>query len=201
MVDIRGQEYRIPIEYMLPDLSPAIVSGRGGMDEDDAVNLAILLTELGITPIPHKVANGNANKVHVLLYGTTAPTIMNEYGLNPDAYDAWTRQGGYRQNRIIEKDEKTGLYRIYRRQGTYSWHYFKEPPSETGDITIPKWVAGCAVYSNSESDDMSNVTCHVQLISKWGNADISFTGRYLSHLDQITESIQAMFKHWIVVNE
>ena len=198
-VNISGQKYRIPAVYIQPDLATSLVPRVAEMDVDDGVNLQLMLSDLAITPLPHTIPNGNANKVHILLYGTSEFNITNKYGLNPDAYHAWMRLGNYLLQRAIEKDEKTGLYRILRRHGTYSWQYFEEPPSETGNLNMPVWVAACSVFSGAEADDMSNVSCRTHLSSEWGNADISFTGRYINQVDKIKEGIQRKFQEWVVL--
>lgn len=197
-VNSRGLEYRMPTEYMLPDLPSAMVPRGPAMDQDDGVNLEIPLTDLGVAPLPHEMSTGNADTVRVLLYGPSAFKPANEYGLNPAAWNAWAGAEQYR-NRVIIKDEKTGFYRVLWRKEAKSWEYFKEPPPEFGQAFAPKWVAGCYLWGREpEAEDMSNVGCKVQLSSEWGDADISFTGRYINQVDDILEAVRKKIKEWAV---
>lgn len=200
-ISIKGQEYRIPSEYILTDLPSAMVPQGSAMDDDEGINLVIPLADIGVSPLSHVSSTGNAGIVRVLLYGLSPFIATNEYALNPDAYNAWMRLGNYHQNRVIEKDEKTGLYRIYWRQGAISWQYFKEPPSNTKNSMSPKWVAGCRIRgSEPEADDMSNVDCRVQLSSEWGNADISFSGSYVTGVDDILNGVRNKIKEWVITD-
>ena len=202
-VVIRGQRYEIPSEYFYPDLPSAMVPRGPGMDVDEGVNLAIPLVDLGITPLPHSAASGMSRQVSILFYGRASDTPMNEYGLNPAAYNAWTGAGHYARGRVIEKDEKTGLYRIYWRRGAKSWQYFRAPPSSDEGVSgRPKWVASCRIrLSEAEAEDMSNVLCRTDLSVDQGDAEIWFTGRYIAQIRDIKEGIRRKIIEWSKMEE
>ncbi len=195
-VIISGQRYQIPTRYMLPDLPSAMVPRGPEMDEDTGINLDISLLDMGITPLPHTIPTGKAMEVHMLLYGPKAFTDANEYNLNPGAYDAWMGLGNYRRARFIEYDDKVGLYRIYWRQGSRFWEYFEAPPSDTATLQ-PKWVAGCSVgFHEPKAEDMSNVRCSTNVSFEYGDADLSFTGRYIPEVDKIKAGVRNKIVEW-----
>lgn len=198
-VGIRGHQYQIPAKYILPELPSAMVPRGKGMDEDNGINLEIPLQDLDITPLHHEVPTGNADIVYVLLYGPAAFRSMNIYELNGEAYSAWMGDGNYK-NRVIVRDEKTELYRIYWRKGGLSWVYFVEPPS-IEQKQLPRWVANCRVWggaNSKEAGDMSNVDCTTQFSIAQGDVDISFTGRYVAQIDEILESVKKKILEWSI---
>ncbi len=198
-IKIRGQQYQIPANYILPDLPSAMVARDSGMDVDSGINLEIPLSDLGVTPLPHQVRNGSARVVLVGLHGPAAFASTNEYGLNPDAYDAWMRLGNYSHDRIVEQDKKVGLYRIYWRRGAKSWQYFEAPPSNEDNSSSPKWIAGCSFGPlEPEAGDMSNVKCRTQLSTEQGDVDISFTGRYISQIGVIIDGVRSKILEWVI---
>ncbi len=201
-IKIRGQLYHIPARYILSDLPWTMVPRGPDMDTDEGINLEIPLSDIGVTPLPHMTKNGMAGTVIILLHGPDAYINQNEYGISPDAYYAWKKLEHYRHQRIIERDDKIGLYRIYWRSGAKSWEYFVAPPSKHGDVSSPKWVAGCrSRFHEPEAEDMSNVICRTKLSTKQGDVDISFTGRYVTEIEKIKHGLHNLIKQWVAGQE
>ena len=194
---IGNQSYQIAEAYVLSELPSAMVPRGREMDTDSGINLEIPLADLGVAALPYEHPSSDAAVVRVLLYGPAAFTYANEYRLNPDAYDAWMKLGNYQRDRVVEKDENTGLFRIYWRRGAKSWQLFENEPSEVGGSTPPRWVAAC--YSQvvgPEAEDASNVRCSTQVSMAEGDVDITFSGLYVTQTDEIVQGVRSKIVEW-----
>lgn len=199
-VKMRGHIYRIPAEYVISvDLPISLVPRGPQMDQDDGVIIDIPLEALGIKPLPHQTPRGDEKIAQFMLYAPGASVYNNKYGLNPDAYDAWMGTGSY-HHRDIMFDDKTGLYRVYRRKGVKAWNYFIESPLTAASDAVPRWVAGCRLFPNrAEADDMSNVTCSINVSTQFGKTQqVTFSGRYIWQVDAIKIGIGEKIQEWAV---
>ena len=137
----------IPSKYLASDFSS--FASQTSLDTSTGILLKIPMKDLGFT---YGEQNNLVKNISLLVSPITDHYQSNRLG--PDAIDAWTGKGLYR-NSVIEFDKTVGLYRIAPKAGHPKlWHYFKEKPSRINKNNA-EWIGSCTVGPlDSESKDM-----------------------------------------------
>lgn len=183
--------FLIPQEYFVPHLPSTLVPSQG-MDKDVGVLLDIPLQDLGY-PLERKMGYR-----YELTFLITPLKIHHSPTLPLSASHAWNGSDLY-EDRVIEFDKLTHLYRVYDSTYRITWHFFKSFP--TG-LIVPKqeWVAACRIkYTKKEElSNLDYVTCKTFFLYKEVHIQMTFSGRYIKKIEEIKQKILQLFKNWEV---
>ena len=182
----------IPKKYFLSDLPPTLVPSQG-LDKNIGVLLDIPLPDLGYH-IKKKI--GYRYELTVLM---TPLKIQNSSTptLPPIAIQAWKSSGLY-EDRIIEFDKITQLYRVYSSEHRVMWDFFKSYPKNSG-VPEEEWVAGCLRGPlEEEAPDLSNVTCKTEFLYQDIHIQMTLSGMYINSIEELKDRVKKLFSQWEV---
>ncbi|MBK6287166.1 MAG: hypothetical protein IPF49_05895 [Gammaproteobacteria bacterium] len=115
-LEIAGKYFRIPSQYVMPELPDSLAPSNKQMDKDEGVILEIPLNALGLKATLGDVSTFDT---HVHVFISQPSSYENKFRLNPTALNAWTGTGLYR-DRIVDRDQG-GLFRVYPKAGIQSF--------------------------------------------------------------------------------
>ena len=186
----RSTKLSIPQKYILPGFPSSIVPKGQGLDTEDGTLIEVPINDLGIKPISH---GSLTDKVEVLIYSSS-----NQF--NPGALSAWNGTGLF-DNRIIEFDEQTKLYRVYPKAGhPILWQYFKTSPEDGGDF-LSSWVSSCTSPPGTDGKDLSKVKCQIINHYKTVKSQITLSGENIKLLDSINVGYRSLLSSWESTNQ
>ncbi|WP_444958007.1 hypothetical protein [Microbulbifer sp. ZKSA002] len=174
---LADKEFSVPSKYILPSLPSAIVSQKK-LDAGGGVSLKIPLRDLGLP-----------TEGDVVVFLSAPSEFVSEFGVSIDAFNAWNGIEVYSE-RIIEKDESYGLYRVGSEAGyPMFWHYFNTMPS-TKDELDRVWVASC--YEAVKG----NPTCSKQFVFIDTENKLTISGLQIESLSDIEKAYRALLRSW-----
>ncbi|MBK9664654.1 MAG: hypothetical protein IPO61_02620 [Gammaproteobacteria bacterium] len=89
-LEIAGKYFRIPSQYVMPELPDSLAPSNKQMDKDEGVILEIPLNALGLKATLGDVSTFDT---HVHVFISQPSSYENKFRLNPTALNAWTGTG------------------------------------------------------------------------------------------------------------
>jgi mRNA-degrading endonuclease HigB of HigAB toxin-antitoxin module len=164
---------------------PTLVPSQG-LDQDAGELLKIPLNDLG-----YKIKTGQGYD-RALTFLITPLSIHNfPPGLPATVAEAWGGYGFY-QNRVIEFDDNSQLYRVYSSGYRVSWEFFRSPPDSSTPYSEP-WVAGC-MTSIRKPADLLDAICETTFLYKDIHVQMTFAGKKIRLIEKLKCQVQNLFK-------
>lgn len=116
--------------------------------------------------------------------------VGKPYGM---AESAWSIYEDTEKSPLVEKDEKTGLFKLWEyRDIKLFWHYIESPPPKTPNFELPKnWYVGMC-----DGDQPLNYKCSQSVFYK----DIMYSYDLQAHdmavREKVKLALKSLFKEW-----
>lgn len=183
----------IPSQYFLPMFPPTLVP-RQGLDKEAGELLEIPLNDLG-----YEIKMGQGYDL-VLTFLITPISIHNSpFGLPATVTQARNGYGFY-QNKSIEFDSATQLYRVssLKYPTSVESQFFKSHPNTS--VNLEKdWVAGCLSNIKEITNPLSG-TCKTTFLYKDIHIQMTFSGEKIKLVDEFKKKVRNLFQELEVKN-
>lgn len=179
---------------------PAWLNYIPGLDDGSrSILLDIEAEEVGKNIDGYKILNGRYKEDIRLIVTYLTSVEYERYLENQTAADAWFELNSYR-GRIIEKDNSTGNYKIFRKiDYPDSWKVFKDNPESDFAGTSPQesWIANCVRSKSSMTPDGYLSLCKSYVVHRNIAVEFTVSEENLTKIRLLKEYFEKLLNDWL----
>lgn len=200
-VILGGKAFLIPEEY-IRDRTTSVFSRV--LDQDGKSQREIVLTfpsgEVAEIVPGYVPSDGQYAEDVIAVLAVLDERELDRYRSGERFSDLWFGSGSYSES-IVEQDEDSGLYRVFRKvEYPFSWAFLKAMPSQDEAMPAPAefWVAHCLKRGSALTKSGERVACSSYVLVDDVVVDFEISEQNIGLITDVAQVLKLKVSDWLI---